>query len=122
MRTLVLFAALCAIAVPVSAQTGRGTITGVVTDTSAGVLPGATVTVTNVETGVEYATVSNDRGLYTVPNLPPGTYSVSFMLSGMKTVDHSGITLSVNQTVQLDTVMSVGDVKETVTVTGAPRC
>ncbi|MPY86858.1 MAG: hypothetical protein GEU99_02955 [Luteitalea sp.] len=104
---------------PAQPQTGRGVITGVVTDTSSAVMPGVTVMVTNAETGVVHLAVSNERGLYSVLNLPPGTYSASFTLPGMQAVELDGVRVFVNQTVQLDRVMEVGAVEEAVTVTGA---
>ncbi|MGH9160472.1 MAG: TonB-dependent receptor domain-containing protein [Vicinamibacteraceae bacterium] len=102
------------------AQIGRGVITGVVTDASSAVLPGVTVAVTNQETGAAQVAVSNERGLYSIPNLAPGTYSASFTLPGMKAAAVEDVSVSVNQTVQLDMAMEVGAVEETVTVTGAP--
>jgi hypothetical protein len=76
----ILFSALLSVwlAAPALAQSqaANGTIEGTVVDSSGGVLPGATVTITNVDTGAERVVVSNDKGLYRAPLLTLGTYKV----------------------------------------------
>src|SRR5213592_3524063 len=69
---------------PCLAQTIRGTITGTVTDSTGGVLPGATVTLTNVATAIATTAVTNQQGSYTIPLLPPGTYQAAVELQGFK--------------------------------------
>lgn len=61
------------------------TLSGTVLDSSRAVLPGATVTATNVETGVEATTVSNDSGVYTFASLQPGTYTIKAEMPGFQT-------------------------------------
>jgi hypothetical protein len=99
------------------AQADRGAITGTVTDPSGAVIPGVQVTGTNVDTKVQTTTTTNEVGLYTVLNLPIGKYSVTFTKQGFKAYDRSGITVAIAQVVQLDAVMQVGAVTESVTVT-----
>src|SRR3982750_2059050 len=67
-----------------SAQDFRGAITGRISDTSGGRLPGVTVTVTNTATNVASATTTNTEGDFSVPFLNPGTYTVTAELSGFK--------------------------------------
>ena len=73
------------------AQTVTGTIQGTVTDTSGGVLPGVTVTITHVDTGAERAVVTNEAGLYSAPFLQIGRYTVKAALTGFGTVTREGI-------------------------------
>src|SRR5262249_61062298 len=69
-----------------SAQTGAGSLTGIVSDQSGAKVPGATVTATNQATNVAYTAVSNEAGNYSITSLPVGTYVVKAELSGFKTV------------------------------------
>src|SRR5262245_38776644 len=78
--------ALACLAAPASAQDFRGGIRGTITDSTGGVLPGVSVTITNTETRVAQTVVTDDKGLYEVLYLNAGTYSVSAELSGFKSV------------------------------------
>lgn len=104
--------------VSLQAQLTTGTISGTVKDQSAAVLPGATVTVTNVETGITRVVESGGTGQYRVPNLIPGSYEVQAESAGFQTGIRSGITLSVGRQAVVDITLRVGDVAERVTVTG----
>src|SRR5436190_16457886 len=84
-----------------SAQVDRATLTGVVRDTGGGVVPGATVTVTNLATNIESHQVTTETGSYQVVNLVPGRYQVEVELSGFKKSSHV-IALEVGQRVRLD--------------------
>ena len=75
-------------------QAANGSIEGTVTDSSGGVLPGVTVTVTNTETGAARSVVTNEAGLFRAPLLPLGTYTVVAELEGFKKYEESGIRLS----------------------------
>ncbi|MBI3493527.1 MAG: carboxypeptidase regulatory-like domain-containing protein, partial [Acidobacteria bacterium] len=97
-------------------QAANGAIEGTVSDSSGGVLPGVTVTVTNVETGIARTIVTNDKGLYRAPLLPLGTYRVVAELQGFKTYNQTGITVSVGATAVVNVAMAVGAVSETITV------
>ena len=78
LRALVgLPALLIATVSPLSAQTGTASLSGVVTDPSAGVVVNAVVQVVNVETNVPQTTRTNESGLYSFPGLPPGHYRMS---------------------------------------------
>src|SRR5215471_4871445 len=97
-------------------QGANGSVEGIVSDSSGGVLPGVTVTITNVDTGTERSTVSNEKGLYRAPLLPLGTYRVVAELQGFKKFEQTGIKLSVGDTATVNATLSVGAVSETITV------
>ena len=88
-------ALLWAVAGSAAAQAVRATVLGTVTDRTGGVLPGATVNVTNTETGVVQRTVADSQGRYAVTNLLPAAYNVEASLSGFQTVVRQGIRLVV---------------------------
>jgi len=120
MRRLILLTLLVAAShVPVSAQETTGTITGSATDQTGGALPGVTVTVKNDNAGVTRTIVTNEAGLYTATLLPVGNYEVVFELQGFQTVTVRGITLHVNDRLQIDGKMAVGGVSEAIEVTAA---
>jgi hypothetical protein len=100
-----------------SAQQGKGTISGTVTDQSGAVVPGATVTVTNTGTNAAFTAVTNEEGFYTAPGLPIGNYNVTVARDGFKRAVRSGVTLQVDQKAQVDVVMTLGEVSEAVEVT-----
>ena len=100
--------------------TGSGTITGTVRDTLGGVLPGVTVEASSpVLIEKIRATISDDRGEYTIIELRPGTYAVTFMLRGFQTLRREDVLLDSNSTASVNGVLGVGAIEETVTVSGA---
>jgi Carboxypeptidase regulatory-like domain len=101
------------------AQAERGTIAGSVRDPSGAVLVGADITVTNVNTGVDYKTKTNETGEFVAPNLIPGEYSIKVAQSGFKTLERKGILLQVNARVAVDLSLEVGEVTERVEVEAA---
>ena len=113
---LVLAALWLSIAPLAEAQRGRGVIRGVVTDSSGGVVPGATVTVTNTQTNVTLNTLTNNSGDYFVPNLVIGTYTVSAEKPGFKKFERGGITLTVDQELAIDISLQTGSVSQSLTV------
>ena len=102
----------------VAAQVSSGKILGVVTDDSGAVLPGALIAVRNLGTGVTRDVVSNERGQYDVPGLPPGRYQVGAEPTGFRRVSHGPIVVQVNQETRLDLVLALGELAETITVQG----
>ncbi len=104
---------LCA---PAVAQT-LGTITGEVKDSSGAVVPGATITVTSKATNATRTTTSNEVGLYDVPALPPGPYTVKIELDGFKTTSRD-VALQVQQTAEVNFALELGTISEMATVTG----
>src|SRR5215831_18351622 len=110
-----------AVSTPAFAQStaANGAIEGAVSDTSGGVLPGVTVTITNLNTGAARSVITNEKGLYRAPLLPLGTYQVVAELPGFKGFKQTDITLSVGQTVIVNATLSVGAVSETITVSSS---
>src|SRR5882757_8587135 len=101
----------------VSAQDPRGAIIGRVADHSGGVLPGVTVTATNVATNVASTTTTNSEGRFTIPYLTPGNYTVLVELSGFKKLQRKGIEVRIGDRLELDLDLEVGALEETVMVT-----
>ena len=97
-----------------------GAVAGGVTDSTGAVLPGVTVDVTSpAMIGGARTAVTDDRGRYSVVSLPPGTYTVTFTLTGFSVVKREGVTLSAGFTAPVNAELKVGSLQETVTVTGA---
>jgi outer membrane receptor protein involved in Fe transport len=94
------------------------TISGAVQDESGAVLPGVTVTLTNVDTGVSRSVVTGDTGRYSAPQLPIGNYRVQAELTGFQTAVHTGLLLTVGREALVNLVLKVGDITEQVVVTG----
>ncbi|HEX4912398.1 MAG TPA: TonB-dependent receptor [Vicinamibacterales bacterium] len=95
----------------------NGTIEGTVKDEQGALLPGVTVTVTNVDTGDQRVVITNESGLYRAPLLSLGTYRVAAELQGFKKFEQQGVSLRAGQTAVIDVTMAVGTLAETVTVT-----
>jgi hypothetical protein len=93
-----------------------GEITGAVRDPSGAVIAGANITITNVATNVTRTTASNEAGVYSLPSLPPGTYTLKADKEGFKTVSRTGIELQVQQSARLDVELPIGAVTESVEV------
>ena len=108
---------ICVLVVPVAAgaQT-TGTITGIVKDASGGVLPGVTVTMTQVETSRQETAVTDGEGRYTSRPLPLGTYRIEGALSGFKGSSRAGIPLTIDEVARVDFILEVGAVTEVVEV------
>ncbi|MBI4875210.1 MAG: carboxypeptidase regulatory-like domain-containing protein [Acidobacteria bacterium] len=100
-----------------AAQESRGAIGGRVVDAHEAGIPRARVTITNLETGVVTTLDTNDRGAYVAPLLLPGNYRVAARQPGFKRASRDNLTLSVNDNLQIDLRLDVGDVAETITVT-----
>ena len=110
--------ALVSLSVSVSlAQDPFGRITGRVVDATNAVVPGVTVTGTNVDTNVATAAVSNDRGHYQLLNLIPGKYLVIYEMPGFKTHRRGPIEVHVGDILELNMALEVGEITQDVTVT-----
>jgi hypothetical protein len=105
---------LCAVAAV--AQAGRGSISGLVSDSSGAIIPEATVTAQNHDTGIKLSTVSTGAGLYSFVSLSPGTYDVTATAKGFQTVVRNGVRVSVDQVATVNISLKVGGVNEVVTV------
>jgi hypothetical protein len=102
---------------PALGQSTTGTIQGTITDNQGGVVPGATVTVRNVETNVSRAVATDADGIYRFLNMPVGNYELTVELSGFSRYVRSGLTLSLNQTAVVDAQIRPAAVTELVEVT-----
>src|SRR5947207_15727296 len=112
---LPIIAALC-ISSPARSQVLEATLYGVVHDSTGGILPGVTVTVTHQGTNLTRETVSDEPGEFGLPALPAGPYAIKIELAGFKTFESRGLTLGAGQTVRQTYSLEVGAVAETVTV------
>src|SRR3989441_6433656 len=100
----------------VFAQTSMATILGTVRDTSGALVPGVSITVKHIESGLTRTVVSSERGGYNVPLLPVGAYEITTTMPGFKQEVRSGINLVVGQEAVVDLTLEVG--ANAVTVTG----
>ena len=108
------------VAASAAAQEQTGALQGRATDSSGGILPGVTVTLSGTAIlGGSRTAVTNEKGAYRLPNLPVGTYRVSFELAGFGGRAHEGVRVLAATTYTLDAKMEVAAVAETVTVSGA---
>jgi len=111
--------AVCMGAVALHAQTsGAGTITGMVTDASQAVIPGASVTVTEIDTGIAHTYTTNSVGIYAAPFLKPGHYKVGATAPNFGAVEVRDLTLLVGQTLTINLTLSVKSATTTVEVQG----
>ena len=101
------------------AQTNTAEIQGVVRDTTGGLLPGASVVVASVTSGLRIERASDDAGRFFVPGLPVGEYSVTVSLDGFKTVTRPNVIVQVGQRVELPITLPLGERTENVTVSVA---
>ncbi len=114
------FCTLLAAGQQARAQAVSATLLGTVTDSSGASVPNATVTITEVNTGLTHEAKTNDSGNYTFPDLSPGRYSVAATAASFKKALRENVDVNVNSTSRVDIAMATGDVSETVTVTDAP--
>src|SRR3954447_5652134 len=102
---------------PATAQETRGSLSGIVSDTSGSIVPGTSLQLTNMETGVTLSTTANEAGLYRFLFLDPGKYKIVASISGFKTWERDNIQLSVAQAATLPVVLEIGSQAEKITVT-----
>ena len=120
MRTTKLLFCIAAFVTGVAySQTTSSTLTGVITDSSGAAVPQANVQVTNESSGVALAALTNGAGLYRIVGLIPGSYRVEVSASGFERLIRKGVAVQISETLQVDLVLKLGNIQETVTVTGA---
>ncbi|MEB2361130.1 MAG: TonB-dependent receptor [Bryobacteraceae bacterium] len=117
-RLLFALIALAVLLIPVSAQTGTGTVRGTVYDPTQAGIPGATVILTNQKTNDQRRTTTTSEGIYSFAAVPPGAYTASVEASGFKKWEGT-LELQVGQTAVANATMQVGSVDTVVEVTGA---
>src|SRR5881296_2953872 len=118
-RVLILAAFVLAVAGPAAAQKPTFDIEGIVTDAQQAVLPGATVTLQNVATGLVREIATDENGRYVFTSLPPaGQYVLQTTLAGFATERRENLTFNAGQRVVLNVTLKLSAVQETVTVAG----
>lgn len=103
---------------PIYCQTATATLSGTILDPNGAVVPGAKITITDFGTGVKRTATTNDEGYFTIPLLKPSTYTLNVEHPGFLIAEVKEVVLNVGDTRALKIQMKVGDVKETVNVTG----
>ena len=110
---------LLALAAAAGAQVSSSVLQGVVTDAQGGVLPGVTVVITNVDTGLTREVSSDAAGFFRATALPPGPYTIQVRLDGFAPYSRTGLTLTVGQTATVDVALTLASVTEAVVVKGS---
>ena len=111
---------MVSVAVSGYGQTATARLLGSVNDQNNAIVKSATVTVTDQQRGTSRAVQADESGEYVVPALPPGVYSVSAEAPGFKKMVRNSIRLEVSQDARIDFQLPIGQVDQTVVVTGAP--
>jgi hypothetical protein len=110
----------------ISAMIGAGSallaqqanLSGRIFDSSTLPIPGATVAATDQETHLKRSTQSNDSGLYSLPDLPPGKYDISIVATGFDSQEHKGVLLEVAQQAEIDFTLEPSTLSQVVTIRG----
>jgi hypothetical protein len=116
-----LFVAFLLIPAGAFAQFDAATVLGTVRDSSGAIVPGATVTLKNVSTGIAATAVSDESGNYQFLNVRIGTYTVRAELQGFSAAEAENVAVTVNARQRVDLALTIGSVGETVVVTGAAQ-
>jgi hypothetical protein len=119
-RIMCALPALACLAVSAWGQVGTSTITGRVQDATGAVIPGTAVTVVQVATNFTTAAVTNNEGIYRVLSLQPGQYRITFEAQGFMRGVREGVVLRTGDTLAIDMILRVGNVTESIEVSGAP--
>src|SRR5436309_702621 len=121
MRHVAFYLAFLGLAVSAVAQVGgTGSIQGSVTDPSGAIVAGAQVTAINVATGLEIARKSSEAGVFVLPLLPAGVYTVTVKASGFQTLTQENVAVDALATVGLNLTLQIGSASQSVTVDAAP--
>ncbi len=113
-----LIAGLLLTAASLWGQSPQGTITGIITDAQGARVPGVEVVATQVTTNLTFKGSSSENGVYVIPALPVGRYTLTATGAGFKTFKREDIQLEVSQRLGLDITLEVGELTETITVSG----
>src|SRR5258708_9675766 len=106
LRQFLVLVVVGSLGIPLAAQTVTGTMRGTTTDRSGGTLPGVTITIRNVETGLERIVITDKAGSYNAPFLPIGRYNVQAELSGFGTMGHNDVRIDLNETSVQDFILA----------------
>ena len=116
-RLTLVFTVLAMIAMLVSAQSSTGSIVGTVKNRNGEVITGAQITITQLQTNKQVTAVTNGQGYYASPPLAVGEYRVEARVTGFRSAVHSKLQIQIQQTLEADFTLEVGEVSETVEVT-----
>jgi hypothetical protein len=120
--TLLLVSLICLGTATVSwAQVDRGTLTGTVSDSSGGLVPGASVKAVHVATNFERTVTTSDQGSYTIPQLPVGGYVVIISASGFQQVTLDNIEVTAGSTIRVDGKLALGGLQDAITVSAEAK-
>lgn len=103
-------------AIAIASAQSQGRLTGTVSDDTGAVIPGASITIFNVDTGIEQNVNSNAAGVYVFSNVVPGTYNLRVEFAGFKSFNQPGLTIETGYTRTANVQLELGDVTEVVTV------
>ena len=117
-RALVILVVAVLVPATLRAQAVKGSLVGNISDSAGLAIPGATITITEVNTNISYNTTTNENGYYVFSNLKDGTYRVVGELTGFKKTVRDGVEVPVNATVRVDLKMEIGAIEESITVVG----
>jgi hypothetical protein len=113
---LIAFAAISLFSTLLTAQTFYGSIVGTVTDSSGGVIPGASASLTNLGTAENRVVATDSNGTYRFVNLVPGRYRLEVEAAGFKRLTREPIAVEIEAGVRIDAALQVGNINETVSV------
>src|SRR5262245_30039528 len=118
MKKLLFIVVVFSLALPIHAfaQTINATVGGTVSDTTGALIPGVTITATNLATGIATSVLTNEAGAYNFASIQSGTYRVSAELPGFQTQTYNNVVLGVSQQVRLNFTLQVGAVAQSVEV------
>lgn len=114
--SLLVVLALCTSPTALHAQVLYGSIVGNVTDNTGAALPGATVTVTHIQTNTSREMVTNETGAYRFPTLQPGQYTITVSMEGFSQATRGDVVVSLNNITRIDMALQIGQLTETVNV------
>jgi hypothetical protein len=117
--TVVLSVLLLAASAAFAQSSSTADLEGTITDSADAVVPGAQLTVTNIETGVKRTGVSNDIGRYRISALPAGEYQLSATKAGFATVERKGLVLQIGQLATVDFNLPVASQTQTINISEA---
>jgi hypothetical protein len=119
LKSIVLLSLLGLVSIGAQAQIARATLTGTVTDPSGATIPKARVVIVSASTGFQRQVETGDSGVYSITNLPIGTYDLTISHEGFRTFEAKGVQLSVRQTRTVDAQLEVGTATARVEVQSA---
>ena len=109
---------LCLLAFKQAASAQPAQLTRIITDSKSAVIAGAQITLTNVDTGVARKTLTNAEGYYSIPFVAPGNYRLHVLSTGFKPTTRDPVRINVDQAVRIDFKLEIGELTESVNISG----